>query len=63
MSLNQQVLPGYAAFHIGKLSSEQQAVLEAAEAAKRRQPDADEMDEDPSERPDAESGAEEEREE
>jgi predicted deacylase len=63
MSLNQQVLPGYAAFHIGKLSSEQQAVLDAADAAKRRQPDADEMDEDPSERPDAESGTEEEREE
>ena len=63
MSLNQQVLPGYAAFHIGRLSSEQQAVLDAAEAAKRGQPDADAMDEDPSERPDAESGTEEEREE
>ncbi len=63
MSLNQQVLPGYAAFHIGKLSSGQQAVLDAADAASRRQPDADDMDEDPSERPDAESGTEEEREE
>lgn len=63
MSLNQQVLPGYAAFHIGKLSSEQQAVVDAAEAAARRQPEAEDMDEDPSERPDAESGAEEEREE
>jgi len=63
MSLNQQVLPGYAAFHIGKLSSEQQAVVDAAEALARRQPEAEDMDEDPSERPDAESGSEEEREE
>ncbi|WP_397607357.1 succinylglutamate desuccinylase/aspartoacylase family protein [Silanimonas sp.] len=63
MSLNQQVLPGYAAFHIGKLSGEQQAVADAAEALARRQPEAEDMDEDPSERPDAESGTEEEREE
>jgi len=63
MSLNQQVLPGYAAFHIGKLSSEQQAVVDAADALARRQPEAEDMDEDPSERPDAESGSEEEREE
>jgi hypothetical protein len=63
MSLNQQVLPGYAAFHIGKLSGEQQAVADAAEALARRQPEAEDMDEDPSERPDAESGSEEEREE
>lgn len=63
MALNQQVLPGYAAFHIGRLSSEQQAVLDAAEAASRGQPDADAMDEDPSDRPDEASGTEEEREE
>ena len=63
MSLNQQVLPGYAAFHIGKLSSEQQAVVDAAEALARRAPEADDIDEDPSERADAESGTEEEREE
>jgi predicted deacylase len=63
MSLNQQVLPGYAAFHIGKLSGEQQAVADAAEALARRQPEAEDMDEDPSERPDTESGTEEEREE
>jgi hypothetical protein len=63
MSLNQQVLPGYAAFHIGRLSSEQQAVLDAAEAVARRSAEGEEVDEDPSDRPDAESGAEEEREE
>lgn len=63
MSLNQQVLPGYAAFHIGRLSSEQQAVIDAAEAAARRSAEGEEVDEDPSDRPDAESGAEEEREE
>ena len=63
MSLNQQVLPGYAAFHIGRLSGEQQAVADAAEALARRTPEAEDMDEDPSERPDAESGSEEEREE
>lgn len=47
MALNQQVLAGYAAFHLGKLTSEQQAVLEAAEAADA----AEVVDEDPSERP------------
>lgn len=60
-ALNQQVLPGYAAFHIGKLTSEQQAVLEAAEAAGRV--DEPEDEEDPSGRPDADAGREEEREE
>lgn len=60
-ALNQQVLPGYAAFHIGKLTSEQQAVLEAADAAARAD-GGPTVDEDPSERPDGESGAEEERE-
>lgn len=60
-ALNQQVLPGYAAFHIGKLTSEQQAVLEAAEAAKRA--DAGEsVGEDPSERARDDAGSEEERE-
>ncbi|GAB3734894.1 hypothetical protein GCM10028794_13770 [Silanimonas algicola] len=63
MALNQQVLPGYAAFHLGKLSSEQQDVIDAAEVARLPQSDDDAMDEDPSERPDAESGTEEEREE
>ncbi len=62
MSLNQQVLPGYAAFHLGRLSSEQQAVIEAAKAVARRAPDGEDVAEDPSDRPDAESGAEEERE-
>jgi predicted deacylase len=61
-ALNQQVLPGYAAFHIGKLTSEQQAVLEAAEAAQRVRAE-EAVDEDPSERPDGEAGSEEEREE
>lgn len=64
MSLNQQVLPGYAAFHVGRLSSEQQAVVDAAEAAARRpQASAEDVGEDPEDRPDAESGMEEEREE
>jgi hypothetical protein len=63
MSLNQQVLPGYAAFHIGRLSSEQQAVIDAAEAAARRSAEGEDVDEDPSDRPEAESGTEEEREE
>jgi len=58
MALNQQVLAGYAAFHIGKLTSEQQAVLEAAEAANA--PDA--VSEDPSERPTVEPDNPEERE-
>ncbi|MFN9965608.1 MAG: succinylglutamate desuccinylase/aspartoacylase family protein [Lysobacteraceae bacterium] len=49
-ALNQQVLPGYAAFHIGRLTSEQQAVLEAADPGAS----ADEVGEDPSERPAAE---------
>jgi len=56
-ALNQLVLPGYAAFHIGKLSSEQQAVLDAAEAARAEAELA--VDEDPPERPDAEAGREE----
>ena len=62
MSLNQQVLPGYAAFHIGKLSSEQQAVVAAAEALARRASAGEDVGEDPSDRPDAEAGTEEERE-
>ncbi len=49
-ALNQQVLPGYAAFHIGKLTSEQQAVLEAAEAGSASTDDPT-VAEDPSERP------------
>lgn len=61
-ALDQQVLPGYAAFHLGKLTSEQQAVLEAAEAEARTLRE-EEVDEDPSERPDGEAGQEEEREE
>lgn len=61
-ALNQQVLAGYAAFHIGKLTSEQQAVLEAAEAAAQARA-GEEVGEDPSERPDGEAGQEEEREE
>ncbi len=32
MALNQQVLPGYAAFHLGKETSEQQAVIDATTA-------------------------------
>ncbi|HAI59219.1 MAG TPA: hypothetical protein DCM32_05015 [Xanthomonadaceae bacterium] len=58
-ALNQQVLPGYAAFHIGKLTSEQQAVLEAAAA---RADASEAVDEDPEERPDDEAGREDERE-
>ena len=48
MALNQSVLPGYAAFHLGTETSEQQAVEEAA--------DPDEVvedDPDPEDRPDA----------
>lgn len=61
-ALNQLVLPGYAAFHIGKLTSEQQAVLEAAEAARTDAEDA--VGEDPPERPDDDgAGREEDREE
>ena len=60
-ALNQQVLPGYAAFHIGKLTSEQQAVLEAAEAEARAE-DGEAVAEDPAERPDDEAGREDERE-
>ena len=63
MSLNQQVLPGYAAFHIGRLSSEQQAVQDAAERRASPDNDADAVGEDPSDRPDETSGTEEEREE
>lgn len=48
MALNQAVLPGYAAFHLGTETSEQQAVQEAAD------PDeAVENDPDPEERPNA----------
>ncbi len=46
MSQNQAVLPGYAAFHLGTETSEQQAVREAA---KPHSPDA--VAEDPEERP------------
>lgn len=58
MALNQQVLAGYAAFHMGKLTSEQQAVLEAAEAANTPEV----VDEDPSERPAGEADNPDERE-
>ena len=59
-ALNQQVLPGYAAFHVGKLTSEQQAVLEAAQ----REDAADPVEEeDPSARPGEEGRGEVEREE
>ena len=48
MSQNQAVLPGYAAFHLGTETSEQQAVQEAA------MPHAPEpVDEDSEERPEA----------
>lgn len=46
-ALNQLVLPGYAAFHIGRLTSEQQAVLQASQPAAG----GDEVGEDPAERP------------
>ncbi len=59
-ALNQQVLAGYAAFHIGKLSNEQQAVLEAAQARSRGDED---MDEDPAGRPVADDDSEDYREE
>lgn len=59
-ALNQQVLAGYAAFHIGKLSNEQQAVLEAAQAKSRGDVD---LDEDPAARPMEDDDSEEEREE
>jgi predicted deacylase len=49
-ALNQLVLPGYAAFHIGRLTSEQQAVLQATDPAAG----GDEVGEDPAERPLAE---------
>jgi predicted deacylase len=48
MSQNQAVLPGYAAFHLGTETSEQQAVREAA---RPHAPDA--VAEDPEERPEA----------
>jgi hypothetical protein len=63
MALNQQVLPGYAAFHIGKLSSEQQAVLDAAERRASAGEGMEDVGEDPSDRPDDSAGSEEEREE
>lgn len=46
-ALNQLVLPGYAAFHIGRLTSEQQAVLQATQPVAG----SDEVGEDPAERP------------
>lgn len=46
-ALNQLVLPGYAAFHIGRLTNEQQAVLQATDPAAAD----DEVGEDPAERP------------
>jgi hypothetical protein len=48
MSQNQAVLPGYAAFHLGTETSEQQAVREAA---RPHAPDA--VAEDPEDRPEA----------
>ena len=57
-ALDQQVLPGYAAYHIGKLTSEQQAVLEAADPTTRAAEDGDEVGEDPAERPAADENGE-----
>lgn len=51
MSQNQAVLPGYAAFHLGTETSEQQAVREAA---KPHAPDA--VAEDPADRPESVKG-------
>ena len=56
-ALNQQVLPGYGAFHIGKLSSEQQAVMGAIEGVGD-----DEVGEDPDARMAPSDAGEEERE-
>ncbi|WP_334132239.1 succinylglutamate desuccinylase/aspartoacylase family protein [Silanimonas lenta] len=54
-ALDQQVLPGYAAFHIGRHTSEQQAALEAAEGAGTAESD---EEEDPADRPAADADPE-----